>query len=75
MLTDADPVPAILGLYQSVVRAMAASPVELFVSHKVFILDLSTRWRFTIAEPVLWMDLGQPERLTVFGFGILSWLF
>lgn len=63
--------PLILGLYQSVVRAMAASPFELFRLEQIIypgfinpanVLPLQNRF--------LWMDLGQPERVTIFGFGI-----
>ena len=63
--------PLILGLYQSVVRAMAASPFELFRLEQIIypgfinpanVLPLQNRF--------LWMDLGQPERVTIFGIGI-----
>ncbi len=63
--------PLIFGLYQSVVRAMAASPFELFRLEQIIypgfinpanVLPLQNRF--------LWMDLGQPERVTIFGIGI-----
>lgn len=62
--------PVIIGLYQSVIRALAVTPVQL--------LDLSTHiYPFINASALiplkksfLWMDLSQPERLTIFGVGI-----
>jgi YidC/Oxa1 family membrane protein insertase len=63
--------PIIIGLYQSVTRAMASSPVDLFRLEEIIyprlinaanILPLENRF--------LWMDLGQPERLNIFGIGI-----
>jgi YidC/Oxa1 family membrane protein insertase len=63
--------PLILGLYQSVTRAMAASPVELFKLEKIIYPWLGDFGRLLPLEnQFLWMDLGQPERLTIFGFGI-----
>jgi YidC/Oxa1 family membrane protein insertase len=62
--------PIIIGLYQAIIRALAVTPVQL--------LDLSTHiYPFINASDLiplnnrfLWMDLSQPERLFVFGFGI-----
>jgi YidC/Oxa1 family membrane protein insertase len=62
--------PIIIGLYQAVIRALAVAPIQL--------LDLSTHiYPFIKASSLiplnnrfLWMDLSQPERLFVFGFGV-----
>ncbi|MDD2694387.1 MAG: YidC/Oxa1 family membrane protein insertase [Anaerolineales bacterium] len=62
--------PIIIGLYQAIIRALAVTPAQL--------LDLSTHiYPFINASSLipiknsfLWMDLSQPERLTVFGVGI-----
>jgi YidC/Oxa1 family membrane protein insertase len=62
--------PVIIGLYQAVIRALAVTPIQL--------LDLSTHiYPFINASALiplnnrfLWMDLSQPERLFVFGFGV-----
>jgi len=62
--------PIIIGLYQAVIRALAVTPIQL--------LDLSTHiYPFINASSLiplnnrfLWMDLSQPERLLVFGFGV-----
>jgi YidC/Oxa1 family membrane protein insertase len=63
--------PIILGLYQSVTRAMAASPLELFRLEQIIYPRLIDASRLLPLEnQFLWMDLGQPERLIVFGIGI-----
>jgi YidC/Oxa1 family membrane protein insertase len=62
--------PVIIGLYQAIIRALAVTPIQL--------LDLSTHiYPFINAANIiplhnrfLWMDLSQPERLMVFGFGV-----
>lgn len=63
--------PLILGLYQSVTRAMAASPLELFNLEQIIypkLLDASTL--LPLENQFLWMDLGQPERIQMFGVSI-----
>ena len=63
--------PLILGLYQSVTRAMAASPLELFKLESIIYPRLVDAGRLLpLQNQFLWMDLGQPERLTLFGFGV-----
>lgn len=63
--------PLILGLYQSVVRAMAASPIELFrLEQSIYPGFINPANVLPLQNRFLWMDLGQPERLMVFGVGI-----
>ena len=63
--------PIILGLYQSVTRAMAASPYELFRLEQVIYPGLvNTANLLPLENQFLWMDLGQPERLSVLGISI-----
>jgi len=63
--------PLILGLYQSVVRAMAASPFELFRLQKsIYPGFINPANVLPLQNRFLWMDLGQPERLMLFGVGI-----
>jgi YidC/Oxa1 family membrane protein insertase len=63
--------PIILGLYQSVTRAMAASPYELFQLEQIIYPGLVNAAKLLPLEnQFLWMDLGQPERLNVFGISI-----
>jgi YidC/Oxa1 family membrane protein insertase len=66
--------PIIIGLYQAIIRALAATPVQLldlakhfypFIPGMAALVPLNARF--------LWMDLGQPERLYLPflpGFGI-----
>jgi len=63
--------PIILGLYQSVTRAMASSPLELFQLEKIIYPRLvNAAELLPLENQFLWMDLGQPERITVFGLSI-----
>lgn len=59
--------PIIIALYQSITRSLAVTPLQL--------LDLSKHITngaalIPLNRDFLWMDLSQPERLYIFGFGI-----
>lgn len=61
--------PVIIGLYQSIIRALADAPIQLF--------ELSTHIYSSIPSGLiplnsqfLWMDLSQPERLYIPGIPI-----
>ncbi|MDY6846046.1 MAG: YidC/Oxa1 family membrane protein insertase [Chloroflexota bacterium] len=63
--------PLIIGLYQSVIRAMAASPYELFRLERIVYPWLNNAAKLLPLEnQFLWMDLGQPERINLFGLSI-----
>jgi len=63
--------PLILGLWQSVVRAMAASPFELFrLAQSIYPGFIDPARVLPLQNRFLWMNLGQPERVTIFGIGI-----
>lgn len=63
--------PLIIGLYQSVIRAMAASPYELFRLERIVYPWLNNAAKLLPLEnQFLWMDLGQPERINIFGIAI-----
>jgi YidC/Oxa1 family membrane protein insertase len=63
--------PIILGLYQSVTRAMAASPLELFnLQQIIYPKMVNAANLLPLENQFLWMDLGQPERVTIFGLSI-----
>ena len=62
--------PIIIGLYQSIMRAMAATPLELVKLERIIYPFLDPTKILPIQNRFLWMDLGQPERLTIAGFGI-----
>jgi len=61
--------PIIIALYQSITRSLAVTPLQL--------LDLSKHitngaYLIPLNRDFLWMDLSQPERLYILGFGIPS---
>jgi len=62
--------PIIFGLYQAIMRAMASTPVELLKLERIIYPFLDVNKIIPIQNRFLWMDLGQPERLYVFGIGI-----
>lgn len=62
--------PIIIGLYQAIIRVMAATPLELVKLEKIVYPFLDVNKILPIQNRFLWMDLGQPERLFVFGYGI-----
>ncbi len=59
--------PIIIGLYQSIIKAMAATPLEILRLNAWFIL---THQDSPDPEPFPLMDLGQPERLPILGIQI-----
>jgi len=63
--------PIIIGLYQAVIRALANTPMQLMDLSRViypFFPDVSKL--IPLNAHFLWMDLGEPERLYVFGIGV-----
>lgn len=69
--------PIIIALYQSIIAALAATPVEVInLAQKVYTQFLSVSEIIPIKSQFLWMDLGQPERLNLpflsFGIPVLA---
>jgi len=62
--------PIIIGLYQSIMRAMASTPLELIKLERIIYPFLDPNSILPIQNRFLWMDLGQPERLMIAGIGI-----
>ena len=62
--------PIIIGLYQSIMRAMASTPLELIKLERIVYPFLDPNKILPIQNRFLWMDLGQPERLMIAGIGI-----
>lgn len=62
--------PIIIGLYQSIMRAMASTPLELVKLERMVYPFLDSTKILPIQNRFLWMDLGQPERLMIAGIGI-----
>ena len=69
--------PIIIGLYQSITAAMAATPMQLFTLEKHIYPFFTQMAQFIpLKNTFLWMDLGQPERLNLpflpFGIPIVA---
>jgi YidC/Oxa1 family membrane protein insertase len=65
--------PIIIGLYQSLTRAMASTPAEmLYLKQHIYPGFLNISTLIPLHNNFLWMDLAQPERLFIPGiaFGI-----
>lgn len=62
--------PIIFGLYQSIIKAMAATPLEILRLERLVYPFLDATKILPIQNRFLWMDLGQPERLPILGIQI-----
>lgn len=62
--------PIIIGLYQAVMRALSVTPIQLldFTRHIYAFIPASEL--IPLKSQFLWMDLSQPERVVIFGFGV-----
>jgi YidC/Oxa1 family membrane protein insertase len=64
--------PIIIGLYQSINRAMAASPLDMLkLARTVSVYPfLNFENLIPLNSKFLWMDLGRPESIAIFGFAL-----
>lgn len=64
--------PIIIGLYQAVIRALAVTPTQMIElnSHAYPFINISKL--VMINNQFLWMDLSQPERLSIFGIDLFG---
>ena len=63
--------PIIIGLYQSIIRALAVTPLQLLDFQKhVYPGLIDAANLIPINSQFLWMDLSQPERVPIFGIGV-----
>ena len=62
--------PIIIGLYQAVTRVMAGSPFQLLDLSKLIYPFINASELIPLKTQFLWMNMGQPERVTIFGVGI-----
>ena len=62
--------PVIIGLYQSIIRALAVTPMQMTALFYNIYPFSDVAKLLPIDSTFLWMDLSQPERLYVFGYGI-----
>ena len=63
-------IPLIFGLYQSITRAMAASPLQLLTLTRTVYSFFHIGDLVPLNSRFLWMNLGQPERVYILGYGI-----
>jgi YidC/Oxa1 family membrane protein insertase len=68
-------IPLIFGLYQSIMRALAASPAQMLILTKAVspllnFFHINTASLVPLNSTFLWMNLGQPERVYLFGLSI-----
>ena len=62
--------PIIIGLYQSIIRAMASTPLQMLDLTRVIYPFMNVSDIIPLNSKFLWMDLGAPESLTIFGLAI-----
>ncbi|MFL7867240.1 MAG: YidC/Oxa1 family membrane protein insertase [Anaerolineales bacterium] len=60
--------PIIIGLYQAIIRALASTPLSLLQLARNVYPTLSVAALIPLNSHFLWMDLGQPESIPLFGF-------
>ncbi len=58
--------PIIIGLYQAIIRSLAVTPLQLVNLSK----HITDGTLIPINNHFWWMELSEPERLTIFGVGI-----
>jgi YidC/Oxa1 family membrane protein insertase len=62
--------PIIIGLYQSIIRTMATAPLGMLQLARSVYPSLNTEALIPLKSHFLWMDLGQPESIMIFGFSL-----
>jgi YidC/Oxa1 family membrane protein insertase len=61
--------PIIIALYQSITRALTSTPLDLLkLSRSIFLPNVSDI--IPLNSKFLWMDLGRPEAVVIFGLAI-----
>jgi len=62
--------PIIIGLYQSIIRALASTPLSMLQLARTAYPFLNVESIIPLNSHFLWMDLSQPESIQIFGFGL-----
>lgn len=61
--------PIIIALYQSIIRALASTPLDLLkLSRSISLPNVADL--IPLNSKFLWMDLGRPESVLIFGFAL-----
>jgi len=62
--------PIIIGLYQSIIRALSATPFDMLKLARTIYPFQNVESLIPLNSTFLWMDLGRPESIPVFGFAL-----
>ena len=62
--------PIIIGLYQAIIKVLATAPMQMAELSRHVYPFIDVAKLIPVNQKFLWMDLGQPERLYIFGIGI-----
>lgn len=62
--------PIIIGLYQAIIRGLAVTPTQLLDLSKHIYSFINGAAIIPLNNQFLWMNLSQPERIYIFGFGV-----
>src|SRR5688572_8996094 len=62
--------PIIIGLYQSIIRALSATPLDMLKLARTVYPFQNVENIIPLNSTFLWMDLGRPESIQVLGFAL-----
>lgn len=62
--------PVIIGLYRSILLAMATTPLNMLQLARTVYPFLNIQTIIPLNSRFLWMDLGRPESIALFGFAL-----
>ncbi|MEA3440511.1 MAG: YidC/Oxa1 family membrane protein insertase [Chloroflexota bacterium] len=62
--------PVIIGLYRAIIMSLAVTPTQMVELSKHVYPFINISSLIPIDNQFLWMDLSQPERLYIMGFGV-----
>ncbi|HNK63390.1 MAG TPA: YidC/Oxa1 family membrane protein insertase [Anaerolineales bacterium] len=62
--------PIIIGLYQSIIRALSATPLDMLKLARTVYPFQNVANIIPLNSKFLWMDLGRPESIAIFGFAL-----
>jgi YidC/Oxa1 family membrane protein insertase len=62
--------PIIIGLYRSIIMAMASTPLQMLELTRAIYPFMNVSGIIPLNSKFLWMDLGVPESLPIFGLAI-----
>jgi YidC/Oxa1 family membrane protein insertase len=62
--------PIIIGLYQSIIRALSATPFDMLKLARTIYPFQNVEGIIPLNSRFLWMDLGRPESIQILGFAL-----